>query len=314
MSNDIPNFNLLAVFSAVMEQGSLSKAADQLSTNQSTISTALTRLKKEIGQELFVRKGRGVVPTSYAQSLYEQIKAPINELNGVFQSMASFDEQTSERKFALSSPEHLQWVLLDSFSALPNKNLSLEVFDQPDSDNRIYEDLLTQEFDAMIEIVIPEHQSIVSQKLYEEEFVIVCRTDHPRIAGEISEAQYLNEQHAVLDRTRRKVRTLNHYTSIDLSKRKIVFHGRSLFSNILLCSQSDYITVVPLSMAVQFQNKLSLQIFTPPFEYQPLSHYLVWLKKQTNDPAHQWLREQIIHRSKKMAQVLKSEGMKFARD
>ena len=55
MSNDIPNFNLLAVFSAVMEQGSLSKAATQLGTNQSTISTSLSRLKKDIGQELFGR-------------------------------------------------------------------------------------------------------------------------------------------------------------------------------------------------------------------------------------------------------------------
>lgn len=259
MSNEIPNFNLLAVFSAVMEQGSLSKAADQLSTNQSTISTALARLKKEIGQELFVRKGRGVTPTSYAQSLYEQIKTPIHELNDVFQSMANFDEQSSERKFVISSPEHLQWILLNSFAALPNQNLSLEVFDQPDSDERIYEDLLTQEFDAMIDIVVPEHPSIVSETLYEGEFVIVCREDHPRIQGEISEAQFMNEKHAVLDRTRRKVRSLNHYTSLDLSKRKIVFHGRSLFSNILLCSQSDYITVVPLSMAVQFQERLGLR-------------------------------------------------------
>lgn len=311
MSNDIPNFNLLAVFSAVMEQGSLSKAADQLSTNQSTISTALARLKKEIGQELFVRKGRGVVPTSYAQSLYEQIKAPINELNGVFQSMANFDEQSSERKFVISAPEHLQWVLLNSFAALPNQNLSLEVFDQPDSDERIYEDLLTQEFDAMIDIVVPEHPSIASETLYEGEFVIVCRSDHPRIQGEISEAQFLSEKHAVLDRTRRKARSLNHYTSLDLSQRKIVFHGRSLFSNILLCSQSDYITVVPLSMALQFQEKLSLQLFKPPFEYQPMSHYLIWLKKQNSDPAHKWFREQVINTSDAMSKTLKDRRLRF---
>ncbi|MFA0026949.1 LysR substrate-binding domain-containing protein, partial [Vibrio sp. 10N.261.49.A5] len=76
--------------------------------------------------------------------------------------------------------------LLNSFAALPNQNLSLEVFDQPDSDERIYEDLLTQEFDAMIDIVVPEHPSIVSETLYEGEFVIVCREDHPRIQGEIS--------------------------------------------------------------------------------------------------------------------------------
>ena len=311
MSNDIPNFNLLAVFSAVMEQGSLSKAADQLSTNQSTISTALARLKKEIGQELFVRKGRGVVPTSYAQSLYEQIKAPINELNGVFQSMASFDEQVSERKFVISCPEHLQWVLLDSFAALPNQNLSLEVFDQPDSDDRIYEDLLTQEFDAMIEIVVPEHPSIASETLYQGDFAIVCRSGHPRIQGEISEAQFMSEKHAVLDRTRRKVRSLSHYTSLDLTKRKIAFHGRSLFSNILLCSQSDYITVVPLSMALQFQERLGLQLFKPPFDYEQMSHYLIWLKKQNSDPAHKWFREQVIDTSDAMSKTLKDRRLRF---
>ncbi|MEZ9719864.1 LysR family transcriptional regulator [Vibrio splendidus] len=311
MSNDIPNFNLLAVFSAVMEQGSLSKAADQLNTNQSTISTALARLKKEVGQELFVRKGRGVVPTSYAQSLYEQIKAPINELNGVFQSMASFDEQASERKFVISCPEHLQWVLLDSFATLPNQNLSLEVFDQPDSDDRIYEDLLTQEFDAMIEIVVPEHSSIVSETLYQGDFAIVCRSEHPRIQGEISEAQFMSEKHAVLDRTRRKVRSLSHYTSLDLTKRKIAFHGRSLFSNILLCSQSDYITVVPLSMALQFQERLGLQLFKPPFDYEQMSHYLIWLKKQNNDPAHKWFREQVINTSDAMSKTLKDRRFRF---
>ena len=117
MSNDIPNLNLLAVFSAVMEQGSLSKAASQLSTNQSTISTSLSRLKKEVGQELFVRKGRGVVPTSYSLMLYQQIKAPIEQLNSVFSSMSEFEPLSSHRKFLLSSPEHIQWILLDHFAA-----------------------------------------------------------------------------------------------------------------------------------------------------------------------------------------------------
>ncbi|MDN3613230.1 LysR family transcriptional regulator [Vibrio gallaecicus] len=304
MSNDIPNFNLLAVFSAVMEQGSLSKAAEHLNTNQSTISTALGRLKNDVGQELFVRSGRGVVPTAFSQSLYEQVKAPIQELNGVFQGMASFDEVTSERKFVVSAPEHLQWLLLNRFAQLPNQGISLEVYDQPDTDDQVHEDLLTQKFDAMIDIVLPEHPSTVSEKLYDGEFVIACRTGHPRIKGEITEAQYMTEKHAVLDRTRRQVRSLSHYTSLDISQRKIVFHGSSLFSNLLLCSQSDYITVVPLSMAIQFQERLDLQLFQPPFEYLPISHYLIWLKKQNNDPAHKWFRQEIINTSDEMSQLL----------
>ncbi len=78
------------------------------------------------------------------------------------------------------------------------------------------EDLDQEFWAALIDIVVPEHPSIVSETLGEGEFV-TCRADHPRIQGEISEAQFLSEKHAVLDRTRRKVRSLNHHTSLDLS-------------------------------------------------------------------------------------------------
>lgn len=311
MSNDIPNFNLLAVFSAVMEQGSLSKAATQLGTNQSTISTSLSRLKKDIGQELFVRKGRGVVPTSYSQMLYKQIKDPIEQLNGVFSSMADFDPQSSHRKFSLSSPEHLQWMLLNHFGSLPNPNLQLAVHDQDDDDDSIYEDLLSSKYDAMIDILVPEHPSIESVQLLESDVVVICREGHPRIQGKITQEQFLQEKHAVLERRRRKARSLEHYTSLDLSQREIVFRGRSLFSSMLLVSQSDYITALPISLALQFQKQLNLQLLKPPFEYQPIAHYLIWLKRQTADPAHSWFRDQVLGSSHKLSDITNDKPLVF---
>lgn len=311
MSNDIPNFNLLAVFSAVMEQGSLSKAATQLGTNQSTISTSLSRLKKDVGQELFVRKGRGVVPTSYSQMLYKQIKDPIEQLNGVFSSMADFDPQSSHRKFSLSSPEHLQWMLLNHFGSLPNPNLQLAVHDQDDDDDSIYEDLLSSKYDAMIDILVPEHPSIESVQLLESDVVVICREGHPRIQGKITQEQFLQEKHAVLERRRRKARSLEHYTSLDLSQREIVFRGRSLFSSMLLVSQSDYITALPISLALQFQKQLNLQLLKPPFEYQPIAHYLIWLKRQTADPAHSWFRDQVLGSSHKLSDITNDKPLVF---
>lgn len=301
MSNEIPNFNLLAVFSAVMEQGSLSKAAEHLNTNQSTISTALGRLKKEVGQELFIRSGRGVVPTSYSMHLFSQIQSSIQHLNGVFQSLGQFDSKDSERRFVITAPEHLQWILLNQFPSNGNLNLSLEVFDQPDDDDKMYDALLTQQYDMMIDIVATEHPNIVSKKLSDGEFVIVCRQKHPRIQGELTEQQFMQESHAVLERTRLQKRSLHHYTDLDLSKRKVAYHGRSLFSNLLLCSQSDYLTVVPLPLAKQFQERLQLQLFKPPFEYKKISNYLLWLKRMGNDPAHIWLRDEITSISQNVA-------------
>ncbi|GLS92113.1 LysR family transcriptional regulator [Psychromonas marina] len=297
MSNEIPNLNLLTVFAAVIEQGSLSKAAEHLSTNQSTISTSLGRLKAKIGQELFVRSGRGVVQTAYASSLYSQIKNPIQELNTVFQDLGTFDVDSSERRFVMTAPEHLQSSLLNLFSDQKYKKISLEVFDQPEDDEKVYDGLLTQKFDVMVDIFPPNHPNIESVKLFDGDFVIVCRQNHPRINGQITESQYLAETHAVLERTRDKKRSLAHHTNFDISQRKVAYHGRSMFSNLLLCSQSDYITVVPLSMALQFKTHLKLQLFTPPFEYKKISNYLLWLKKFNQEPSHKWFREALIEAS-----------------
>lgn len=300
MSNEIPNLNLLAVFTAVIEQGSLSKAAEHLSTNQSTISTALGRLKEKVGQELFVRSGRGVVPTAFANGLYAQVASPIEQLSGIFQSFGEFDPQTSRRRFTITAPEHLQSNLLKLMASKEYQNLSLEVFDRPDEDDNPYEGLLTQKFDVMIDTLPPDHPSLESVKLFDGDFVVVCREQHPRIEGQLSEAQYLQETHVLLDRVRGKKSRLGHYTNLDLSKRKVAYHGRSLFNNLLLCSQSDYLTVVPLSMALQFKAQLQLQIFKPPFTYTKITNYLIWLKKHNHEPGHQWLKSKLLEASQQL--------------
>lgn len=295
VKNDIPNFNLLAVFAQVMEQGSLSKAADHLNTNQSTISTMLVRLKEEVGQELFIRKGRGVVPTRYSTHLYQQIQDPIQHLNSIFTSFGHFDPDSSQHKFIITAPEHLQWLLLNKFETIVNKNLSLEVFDQADSDENLYEALLMQKYDLMIDTFPLKQANIESIKLFESEFVVICRQDHPRIQGSLSKQQYLQESHAILERTRNHMHSLNHYTELDLTHRKVAYHGRSLFSNVLLISQTNYVSVVPLTLALQFKEQLKLQVFQPPFEYKKFSNHLIWLKKHNHDPAHIWLRNKLIN-------------------
>lgn len=285
---------MLAVFVAVIEQGSFSKAALHLETNQSTVSTVLAKLKQEVGQDLFVRQGQGVVPTAFALSLYEQIRDPVSLLTNVFSAMGSFDPTTSDRKFTLSLPEHLQWVMVERFAEQANPKLRLEVFDQPMSDHVLFDELLTQKYDAIVDVTVPDHPSIQSIKLFDSDFVMVCRASHPRIQGKLSFEQYLTESHALLERQRNDLYSLARYTKSDLSKRKVSYHGHSLFSNMLFCSRTDALTVVPLSMALQLKQQLNLQILPPPFEYQPISNYLIWLKKSNGEPGHIWFREMLI--------------------
>ncbi|MFV0447494.1 MAG: LysR family transcriptional regulator, partial [Vibrio sp.] len=100
------------------------------------------------------------------------------------------------------------------------------------------------------------------------------------------------------ERKRNESYGLSHYSSIDLTNRDIAYHGHSLYGNMILSSQSDYITVVPISMAMQFKDSLGLQILKPPFEHKPILNHLIWLPKFNNDPAHTWFRKEIENSAK----------------
>lgn len=59
----------LRCFLATYEQGSLTGAAEQLGYAQPSVSEQIRALEKSVGTELFRRVGRGVVPTTVADSL-----------------------------------------------------------------------------------------------------------------------------------------------------------------------------------------------------------------------------------------------------
>ena len=71
----------LEIFKAVMEWGSVSRAAERLSCTQPTVSIALANLESEIGFPLFDRSGGHLAPTAEARLLFEEVE----------QSLVSFD-------------------------------------------------------------------------------------------------------------------------------------------------------------------------------------------------------------------------------
>src|SRR5215471_4023848 len=63
------DLNLFLVFEAILQQGSVTKAAKALSITPSAGSHALGRVRQMIGDELFVPSGSGMQPTRRAREL-----------------------------------------------------------------------------------------------------------------------------------------------------------------------------------------------------------------------------------------------------
>jgi DNA-binding transcriptional LysR family regulator len=70
----------LRVLMSVVEQGSMSKAAQRLATSQPAVSRAISDLEYSLGVRLLDRGPRGIVPTPYGRALIKRIVTVFDEL------------------------------------------------------------------------------------------------------------------------------------------------------------------------------------------------------------------------------------------
>ncbi len=68
------NLNLYKYFLVVIEEHSVSRAAEKLGVSQPTVSYNIHELQRELGEQLFTVERNGMVPARRALVLYQRIK------------------------------------------------------------------------------------------------------------------------------------------------------------------------------------------------------------------------------------------------
>lgn len=87
----------LRCFLTTYEHGSLTAAAEELGYAQPSVSEQIRALEKSLGVQLFRRVGRGVVPTTVADSLRphaERVLGAVDEAHRAVQSVKAFETGT----------------------------------------------------------------------------------------------------------------------------------------------------------------------------------------------------------------------------
>lgn len=80
MSDGLPNIRQFAVFVAVYDNGSVTRAADAIHLTQSALTQALARLEEELGCRLFDRRAGGMTPTAPADLLAPRARAALGRI------------------------------------------------------------------------------------------------------------------------------------------------------------------------------------------------------------------------------------------
>ena len=85
----------LEVFLAVMQQSSVTRAAEKLYLSPGAVSLQIQNLAAELHTELFVRSGRRIIPTEHALRLADQAREVVRRVREIQQDFSNVPDEDS---------------------------------------------------------------------------------------------------------------------------------------------------------------------------------------------------------------------------
>lgn len=98
------DLNLIRVFDALLEEQNTTRAGERLGLSQSAVSHALAKLRRALGDELFIRGPQGMHPTPRAMELAEPLRSALNQITTAL-SEPRFDPATSDMAFVIATSD-----------------------------------------------------------------------------------------------------------------------------------------------------------------------------------------------------------------
>src|ERR1700740_2738442 len=284
------DLNLLLVFDALMQEQNLSRAAQRLHMSQPAVSNALTRLRAQLGEALFTRTAKGMLPTPQAQRLYVSVRRALHVLQSGRGPQEAFDG-SARHVFRLSMNDYGQAYLLPPLLTVirqtaPGVELSLQSDEAGDIPMR----LASGNLDLAIDYLPFDGADLCYQAFYEEKLVVIARAGHPALVKGLSEAGYQNSRHvAVHPRGGR-----NSPLEIVLGSAKVRRQVQLFVPNYLpipaLVAASDLLGTVPRRLAERAAQTLDLVIAPLPLAAPPIQVSMIWHRQQDAAPGLAWLR------------------------
>lgn len=197
------NLEQLIYFEAVCKWGAISRAANALYVSQSTVSTAIAHLEKELSLTLFKRSKNGVALTEQGEQALGYIQRALTEIDGLRQYALAAQKTMESTIRIASAPSFSQCVLTGVLGKLLLSAPEIHLHIQEKLHQLVIEDLYEGRIDlGFVGYFEEEAQaveqacqkySIALQPLYVSPNAFYCRAGHPLTEkSPLEEADLLN--------------------------------------------------------------------------------------------------------------------------
>ena len=285
------DLNLFRVFDVVLQERSLTRAAEVLFLSQSAVSHALARLREQLGEPLFVREGRGVTPTPLAERLAPEIREALALLQQAVHRTRRFEPQRDVSDVTLAMNDELEPSLLPRLmerlhASAPKARLSSVRVER----SKLERDLASGWLDLAIDVAQLTGAGLLHTALMRDSFCVVSG----RRRKKLDVAAYLAARHVTVSSRRTGLAMEDLVLNRLGYQRQIAVRCQHYEAACRVVSGSDLLLTLPRRQAEAIGVPLGNHLLPMPLALPPIEIHLYWHRQTDLDPRGRWLREQLL--------------------
>jgi DNA-binding transcriptional LysR family regulator len=308
------DLNLLKVFEAIYEDRNLVLAGQRLNLTPSAVSHALSRLRELVGDELFMRTGRGMVPTGRATAIAPGLRDSLRQIEAAL-SVEPFSPATSRRRFVIAANDHLTEVIVVPLSrALQEIAPDVDLVIRPSTRLDLAEQIDLGRIDLAIGIFSQVPPRLNSQTLLTQGEAILMRKGHPASRRKLTLRDLTKYPLVTLSVGGQEEGAVGGFiVERGLARQSEMFDRHALEEAFAgskdeprvritvphslaipaLLRGTSMLSIVPSSLAVALTKSDDLLRRQPPYPAGTSTMRAVWHGRDEHDAGHAWLRERV---------------------
>lgn len=283
------DLNLLRTLDALLDERSVTRAADRLALTQPAVSGMLARLRESFGDPLFVRVAHGIVPTRRAQELAGPVKRVLGDIEALLQPPA-FDPASAALTVSLAATDYaLRAVVVPFLAALRVRAPGIRVVVRPIGDDEVTARVERGELDLVLTTPEATPPDLHTRRLFDERYVCALRRGHPDAAdGRLPLDRFCALDHVLVSYSGSRFSGVTDRALAALGReRRVVLSVTSFLVLPDILRTSDLVAVVPSRLVEGVEG---LAVLDPPLRIPGFTKTAAWHERVHRDAGHRWLR------------------------
>nr|WP_315241304.1 LysR family transcriptional regulator [uncultured Albidiferax sp.] len=279
---------LLQLLLAVLEEGSVTRAAQRLGVTQSAVSHLLDKLRTITGDPLFVKSGRGIQPTARAEAMAQPARLLLEDMQRLV-TPEQFDPARLQTCFTVAANDFQRDLLLPALLQRLRRQAPQVSLHMVPSGVPTAEMLRDGSCHLVVSPRPPDATDVVQKRLFATPYRVFF--DATQRAAPTNLADYLASEHISVVYQPRRTLDIDQWLQAQGIQRRMAATVPGFAGIAAFLRASPLLATLPGLLALGMLR--GLQSCQVPLQCPSLPMYMLWHLRYQHDPVHRWLRQSL---------------------